>query len=142
MRPASGSALRHDSLALALDSNQQPQPFGYDSGFPVYRRFRFSVRREFPSIPQPETSDAERASIARALAAAAERLDDLASAQRYLQVAVGLRPAAQRDLLNLKIKALAAEQSRRSQNAARQPAIKDVIEQDRVVRPRIPRSAQ
>jgi tetratricopeptide (TPR) repeat protein len=135
-------ALHRDNLALALDSNQQGQQFSYRSGFPDYRRFRFGVRREPSAPPQQQLSDAERASMAEALAAAAERLDDLATAQRYLQVAVDLRPPAQRGALNLKITALSAEQSRCSRNASRQPAIKDVIEQDRVVRPRIPRSAQ
>jgi hypothetical protein len=84
----------------------------------------------------------ERAAIAEALAAAAERLDDLAAARRYLQAAIDLRPPGQRQVPIGKMAALIAEQERRAANAARQPAIKDTIEQGRVVRPFIPRSAQ
>jgi hypothetical protein len=40
------------------------------------------------------------------------------------------------------LNAIIAEQDRRATNAARQPVIKNVIEQDQVVRARIPRSAQ
>ena len=135
-------ALHRDNLALALDPNQQEEQFSYGSEFPDYQRFRFGMQRDPSAFVQQRLSDGERASMAEALAAAAERLDDLATAQRYLRAAVDLRPPAQRGALNLKIQALTAEQSRRSQNASRRPAIQDVIEQDRVVRPRIPRSAQ
>jgi tetratricopeptide (TPR) repeat protein len=138
-------ALQRDNLALALDSNQERPPFGYYPPRRTYRRVRIAMRLGFPqqaAFAEPPASDDERAAMAEALAAAAERLDDLASAQRYLQTAAVLRPAAQRGGLQGKIEALAAEQSRRSQNAARQPAIRDVIEQDRIVRPRILRSAQ
>ena len=38
------------------------------------------------------------------------------------------------------LNALDAEQDRRTKNAARQPVVKDVIEQDQIVRQRIPRS--
>jgi tetratricopeptide (TPR) repeat protein len=76
-----------------------------------------------------------------ALAAAAERVDDLSSAQRYLQTAIEQRPP-DRDALFRRLDLLIAEQDRRAQNIARQPAVKSVIEQDHVVRPRVARSAQ
>jgi hypothetical protein len=91
---------------------------------------------------ETQLTGAERASIAEALAAAAERLDDLNSAQTYLGVAIQLCPPNQRDSLQRKSHALTAELQRRAKNAARQPVIKTVIEQDTVVRPRILRSAQ
>jgi hypothetical protein len=108
-------AAGRDSLALALNSNA-PQ--------------------------ETQLTDAERASIAEALAAAAERLDDLNAAQTYLGVAIQLRPQNQRDSLQRHFQALTSELQRRAKNAARQPVVKTVIEQDTVVRPRILRSAQ
>ena len=99
-----------------------------------------AIRSNTPQ--EPQLTDPERASIAEALAAAAERLDDLNSAQTYLGVAIQLRPPNQRDSLQRKFQALTAELQRRSKNAARQPVVKSVIEQDTVVRPRILRSAQ
>ena len=91
---------------------------------------------------ETQLTDAERASIEEALAAAAERLDDLKAAQSYLGLAIQLRPPNQRDSLQRKVRMLTAELQRRSKNAARQPVVKTVIEQDIVVRPRILRSAQ
>src|SRR5262249_28815692 len=82
----------------------------------------------------------ERASMAEALAGAAERLDDLKTAQTYPSAAINQRP--QDDALVRHLKIPAAEQDRRAKNPARQPVIKNVIEQDQIVRPRIPRSAQ
>jgi Flp pilus assembly protein TadD len=84
----------------------------------------------------------EHAAIAESLAAAAERLDDLDTAMSYLRTAIDLRPPAGREALQRHLDALVAEHDRRAQNAARQPVIKNVIEQDQVVRPRIVRSAQ
>ena len=73
---------------------------------------------------------------------AAERLDDLNAARVHLRTAIGLRSTGdpRREALVRRLDALVAEQNRRSKNAARQPAIKDIVEQDRVVRPRINRS--
>ena len=99
-----------------------------------------AIRSNTPQ--EPQLTDAERASIAEALAAAAERLDDLNSAQSYLGVAIQLRPPNQRDSLQRKFQNITAELQRRAKNAARQPVVRDVIEQDTVVRPRILRSAQ
>jgi hypothetical protein len=64
----------------------------------------------------------------------------LTTAQTQLRAAIALRPQAERGELVAKLDTLTAELARRTKNAARQPAIKDVIEQDRVVRPRIPRN--
>ena len=136
--------LRRDSLSLAFDQPREPA-FGPYDGMPFYRPRRSFLLQGVPDnsdLTQPHLTDAERASLDEALAAAAERLDDLATAQRYLSQAMSLVPTAQRDPLDRQRKALAAEQSRRTRNAARQPVIKDVIEQDQVVRPRILRSEQ
>ena len=83
--------------------------------------------------------------MAESLAAAAERLDDLNVAQSHLRTAIDLRQGVnnpQRDALVRHLNQLTAEQDRRIKNAARQPVIKNVVEQDQRVRPRIPRSAQ
>jgi hypothetical protein len=100
-------ALRRDSLTLALD------------------------RRDAP----------DTAAVAESLAAAAERLDDLITAQSYLRNAIELRPRnpvdSGGDALQIHLNALIAEQDRRTKNSARQPVIKNSIEQDQLVRPRI-----
>jgi tetratricopeptide (TPR) repeat protein len=116
--------LRRDSLALALAQG--------------------ASSRNGPAstvLPQAPLNDDERATIAEALGAAAQRLDDLPTAQTYLRAAIELRPPDQRSALVRTLDSLRAELDRRARNAARQPAIKNVIEQDRVVGPRIPRSA-
>lgn len=86
---------------------------------------------------QNQPGGTDRAAIVESLAAAAERLDDLSTAQQYLHAAIDLRPPGERAALLQKLNAIAAEQNRRSQNAARQPSIRNVTEQDRVVRPRL-----
>ena len=80
--------------------------------------------------------------IAESLSAAAEHLDDLALAISYLRNAIDRTAPEQRPPLKRRLDALTAEQQRRAANAARQPVIKDVIEQGEIVRPRLPRSAQ
>jgi hypothetical protein len=89
-----------------------------------------------------ELSLDDRASVAEALAAAAERLNDLPAAEAQLRIAIEMRPVDQRAPLEHHMKELEAELERRSKNAQRQPVIKDTIEQDHPVRPRIARSAQ
>jgi thioredoxin-like negative regulator of GroEL len=130
--------LRRDSLTLALTRTGREQAPEFSSGAlespqPFYGGFRLSP----DVLPGNPLSDDERASIAEAISAAAERLDDLPAAQDYLRTAIRLRPEAQRPALQRKLDALTAEQQRRSQNAQRQPAIKNVIEQDHAVRPMI-----
>jgi cellulose synthase operon protein C len=102
-----------------------------------------ALRRDSLSLAlAPQLDEQERGSIAESLAAAAERLDDLPTAQNYLRTALSLRPPDQRAALTTRLKALQAELDRRAQNTARQPVIKNVIEQEQIVRARIPRSAQ
>jgi len=88
-------------------------------------------------LPEAALSNAERASLAEQLAAAAERLDDLAVASSYLQTAINLLPQDQRAADDAKLKAITAEQTRRAQNAARQPVISNVVDQEHVVAPGI-----
>ncbi len=90
----------------------------------------------------PQLDEKDRASIAESFAEAAERLDDLNAAQSYLRIAIDSRPPDQRADLTAKMDALTAEMDRRTKNAARQPVVKNVIEQDQIVRARILRSAQ
>ena len=142
-------ALRRDSLALALEQGRPQAQTEYNAEVPYYnRRGRYSPYRQPGAasvLPQAELTDQERATIAESLAAAAERLDDLNAAQSHLRTAIDLRQGVnnpQRDALVRHLNQLTAEQDRRIKNAARQPVIKNVVEQDQRVRPRIPRSAQ
>jgi hypothetical protein len=142
--------LRRDSLSLALEPSGTQPDMGFNQEVQYQRRHgRFIAYRQPGAasvLPEIQLTAGERASIAESLAAAAERLDDLNTARSYLRAAIDLRPPNSndtgRDALQRRLSALAAEQDRRTKNAARQPAIKDVIEQDHVVRPRLLRSAQ
>ena len=143
-------SLRRDSLALALEQGAASAQPEYNAEVPYYRRRGRYLPYRQPGaasvLPQAELTDPERATLAESLAAAAERLDDLIAAQSHLRAAIDLRPTgakdAERDALVRHLNELVAEQDRRAKNAARQPVVKDVIEQDQRVRPRIPRSAQ
>lgn len=136
--------LRRDSLALALESTKlhgrheflEEEP-SY-SNEPWYEEHRQYQTMEGSVLPQAGLSDQERASLAESLAAAAERLNDLSSAQAHINVAISMLPSDQRDALAQKQKALAAEIDRQAKNKARQPIIRNVIEQDRIVQKRIP----
>jgi hypothetical protein len=137
-------ALRRDSLALALEQTPAQAQIGFNAEAPYNGRYNRYVPYRQPgpaSSLQAQLTDQERATIAESLAAAAERLDDLTVAQSHLRVAIDLRPSNQNDGLVRHLNELIAEQDRRAKNAARQPVIKNVIEQSQVVRPRIPRSA-
>ena len=142
--------LSRDSLALALEQGSPQAPTEYNAEVPYYnRRGRYSPYRQPGAasvLPQTQLGDQERATLAESLAAAAERVDDLNSAQSHLRAAIDLRTARQNDAeraaLVRHLNQIVAEQDRRVKNAARQPVIKNVIEQDQRVRPRIPRSAQ
>jgi hypothetical protein len=137
-------ASRRDSLALALNQAQAVPQIMLERQAAYYNR-RAGYSPYTQPIASPEglqIPDSERASIAESLAAAAERLDDLPAAQGQLRIAIDLRPEVARAPLVRKLDALIAEQNRRTANSARQPVIKDVIEQDRIVRTRIPRSDQ
>ncbi|MGD0619197.1 MAG: hypothetical protein ABSB67_16240 [Bryobacteraceae bacterium] len=118
-------ALRRDSLALAL---VQPQST------------RLSAGANF--LPELTLSNEDRASLAEQLSAAAERLDDLNVAATYLSTAIDLLPKDPAGPDERKLKAITAEQTRRTTNAIRQPVIRNVVEQEQVVQPEIPRSAR
>lgn len=139
-------AARSDSLALALSQTRDQAQIGYNSEVPVYgRRGRTLPYQQAESasvLAQMQLTNSERATIAESLAAAAERLDDLNAAQSHLRAAIDLRPANTSDALVRHLDDLIAEQDRRAKNATRQPVVKNVIEQDQLVRARIPRSAQ
>jgi hypothetical protein len=139
-------AIRRDSVALALNQAQSYTEPTFDSGAPTHDdRLRWMPPRWMLNasvMPKSDLTDQERGSLAESLASAAERQDDLNSAQGYLKAAMSLRPESQRQPLKLRLDALAAEQDRRIANGARQPIVKDIIEQGQVVRQRIPRSYQ
>jgi tetratricopeptide (TPR) repeat protein len=136
---------RRDNLALAtvrqrpMDGNP-PAAYGY-----LRRRRPSALVPDIPSesfLPGATLSAAERVSIAEDLASAAERIDDLRLAESYLKAAIAGLPDAQRRPVQNRLKSLEDELARRASNAARQPVVRDVIEQDRVVSPRTVRSVQ
>ncbi len=142
-------ALQRDNLALALDQFRAQPQMGFNPAMSYYNR-RGEYRPYQPSaasfvLPPPLLTDDERVSIAESLAAGAERIDDLNAAQNHLQAAIALRPDnpsdARRGALVRHLDAVTAEQRRRATNTAHQPVIKNAIEQEHVVRPRITRSA-
>lgn len=113
---------------------------------PYYTRPRrfipYGAPQSVAILPQMQLTGQERASLAESLAAAAERIDDLSSAESHLRAAIELRPADQRAKLARRLKEIVSEEDRRKKNTARQPVVKDAIEQDHPVAPRIARSAQ
>src|ERR1019366_9075270 len=92
---------RRDSLSLALEQGRPQTPTESNAEVPYYnRRGRYSPYRQQGAasvLPQAELTDPERATLAESLAAAAERMDDLNSAQSHLRAAIDLRPAHQND---------------------------------------------
>lgn len=136
--------LGRDSLALAFEHGGALAKPESDAEVPYYGR-RYSPYGKLASVlSQAGLTDQETAAILESLAAAAERLDDLNAAQAHLRAAIDLRPGAknaQHEALVRHLDHLVAEQDRRAKNAARQPAIKNVVEQDQRVGPRIARSA-
>ena len=92
-------------------------------------------------LAQSGAGQVQQTEIAESLAAAAERIDDLPATQNYLRIAINLHPQDERADLTAKLNNVNAELERRAKNSARQPLIKNVIEQDQIVRARIPRSA-
>jgi Tfp pilus assembly protein PilF len=139
-------ALRRDNLSLALAQAgvQAPPEFTgeFDDNTPIGRSLPYRRQGRLSVLNDSQLTDPERATLNEALAAAAERLDDLNAAQNYLRAAIDLRPAGQRPPFARQLNALVAEQERRSKNAARQPVIRNNLEQAQVVRRRIARSAQ
>ena len=79
-------------------------------------------------------SDHERAAIARDIAQAHERQGDLGGAIEYTRIAIDLGLD-----LSAREKQLKAEQSRQAENTRRAPKVRDDIEQDHVVKPRLER---
>ena len=78
-------------------------------------------------------TDHDRAEIARDLSQAFERDGNLAAALNYTRIAIGLGlDLAAREMQ------LEAGQARQAENARRAPAIRDTIEQDHIVKPRVP----
>ena len=98
----------------------------------IFRGVASDERARF--LGQPE--------IAERLAQVAERLGEPAEERQFLRAAIALRPEKERAPLQSKLLGIETEQARVTANAARQPVIKNVPDQDTVVRPRIVRSTQ
>jgi hypothetical protein len=138
-------ALQCDNLALALVSGEVQSAARFAEESEDYAPTGRVIRHQRWATPavlnDEQLTDAERATVEEALAAAAERIDDLNAAQNYLRAAIDLRPADQHPALTRHLNALITEQERRSKNTTRQPVIKNSLEQTQVVRPRIVRRA-
>jgi thioredoxin-like negative regulator of GroEL len=134
-----GLALHRDSFVLAQLSRGEPEEVGSGGESPDYDYEPWRRVTMAPAFLSGTTlTDAERASLAVSLGGAAERLDELDVSQRYLRTALSLIASDARGAIETRLRALQAEQSRRAKNAARLPLVKDVIDQDRVVRAMIP----
>lgn len=81
---------------------------------------------------------AQRASVARGLADAFQKLDRLSAAELFFRIALELEPSSDvRAELKVRFGAVKAERERRAQDAMRRPIVTDNIDQDRPVRPRL-----
>jgi tetratricopeptide (TPR) repeat protein len=79
-----------------------------------------------------DLANSERAAVAQRLAAAFERLDDLAMASTLLRVAREIEPSPR---LDTRLAAVTAEANRRRENIERHPVVSPNLEQPGVVRP-------
>ncbi|MFQ5722882.1 MAG: hypothetical protein ACE5G6_00210 [Terriglobia bacterium] len=80
----------------------------------------------------------ERVRAAREVAEAFERIHRPAAAELFLRLAIRLEPSeAKRRPLEQRVETLAAAGARRVENARRRPVIREPLEQDRKVRPRL-----
>jgi hypothetical protein len=87
----------------------------------------------------PAISIREQEKLAEKLSASYEHIGDLALATNYLQIVLQLETNAKhRATLRESIARLRDESARRDADAARRPIIHSSLEQDRIVRPRIP----
>jgi hypothetical protein len=117
-------AARHDALAVAVAKQLLPDFFREDAEATEW------VAKSF--LPNLET--AERASLARGLADAQQRLGNVKVAFLYANIAQYIAPsdATRRLLDNLR-----AQLDNALKNDARRPLISDSIDQDRLVRPKV-----
>jgi len=129
-----------DSLALAVAQGAERRQPNYEGAFPYSRgrRYRAWEQVSTPSLLSwVNLSDAERSQLAASLATAAERIEEWTLAQAYLRSAIDLTSGEARAALEKRLEALETEQARRGRNTTRRPVVRDVIDQDQVVGPRI-----
>jgi cellulose synthase operon protein C len=91
-----------------------------------------------PDTPSLRLSRAQRAQMAQAIGETMARLNRLADAVSYFEIArfSETSPAARKDLAQ-RIADLKAALTMKRQNALRQPLLHEALEQDRIVRPRL-----
>ena len=140
-----GLSLKRDAFALSASRPAPRRSRNYYGEVPYEGEPHYQPWNRAPDsslFAWRTLGDAERASLAVSLATAAERADELSLGHDYLQSAKALAPPDERASIERKLRALEAEQQRRAKNAARQPVVRDVIDQDQVVRARIPGGIQ
>ncbi len=117
-------AVHHDSLAVAASHQLMPQ----------FLRENAEYYDNLADAFLPTLDRAERASLARALGEAQQRLGEPRAALLYLQIAQHLGPsdANRRSVVNLRAQIDAA-----AKNELRRPIVGDEIDQDRLVRPKV-----
>ncbi len=128
-------AVQRDRLALSLA--QVPSDENGRASFPVSGKPDAAY-----FLPTAGLSSKDQASLAGQLAEAAERVNDLSAASAWLETSIALQPENRRAADEARRKAIEAERERRIANAARQPVVRNAVEQEHVVRPEIPRSAK
>jgi cellulose synthase operon protein C len=84
-------------------------------------------------------AERERAEIARGLGQAFVKLDQPGAARTLYRIALKLAPVAE---VRAELDGIRVAEERRAQNALRRPMIKDGVEQDHLVRPRITGGAE
>ncbi len=114
----------HDSLAVAVASQLLPQFVREGSEFSEWEARSFL----------PSFDSAERASLARALSGAQQRLGDLRAAFLYANIAQYIAPS---DANRRTIDALRIQLENDGTNGARRPLVSDALDQDRLVRPKV-----
>lgn len=122
--------------ALAIDSEPEAVRVALIRAALDTGRDRTAVAAAEPILPisGKGLADAGRADIQQRLAEAAERLGDLAMAERLFRIARDIDPSPR---LDARLAAVSAEISRRQENALRRPVVSLNVEQPGIVRPMV-----
>jgi len=129
MKPYLGSIDLETARDTGVNTDEEAEQ---DPGTPDWRVE--DTVRIFAKLPAKE-----RAEISRDLGTAFERTNALAQALPYLQKAYRLEPdPAVKSQINKEVQQVRLVQRRRELNRARQPEVHSELEQEHVVRPRLP----
>jgi tetratricopeptide (TPR) repeat protein len=135
----------HDRLAIsAMDPLLGSRPHNGEAP-PYYRRvaLRFTIAElgavnYAPFLTESRLSPTQRSALARDIAHAYEKLDNLGEAEHYLRIAADLEPSkAVKAEIDQETRGITAKVEVMNRDAQRRPFVSSQLEQRNVVRPRL-----